>query len=142
MIAETEPVVAELQGIHGAFSFPERILQKIWLRGDFDRAAARLTDGRAVRIIDPGRWNLLGGPDFKQARLRFGGEGDPVTTGDVEVHLRAADWDAHGHVRDRAYDDVVLHVVLFPPAAGRLTIGAGGRTRWLERMRKLGAAAS
>ena len=33
MIAETEPVVAELQGIHGAFSFPERILQKIWLRG-------------------------------------------------------------------------------------------------------------
>ena len=25
--------------------------------------------------------------------------------------MRAADWDAHGHVRDRAYDDVVLHVV-------------------------------
>lgn len=128
MIAETEPVVAELQGIHGAFSFPERILQKIWLRGDFDRAAARLTDGRAVRILDPGRWNLLGGPDFRQARLRLGGEGEPVVTGDVEVHLRAADWDAHGHVRDRAYDDVVLHVVLFPPPSGRLTIGAGGRT--------------
>ncbi|MFM1746537.1 MAG: hypothetical protein RLZZ188_203 [Verrucomicrobiota bacterium] len=128
MIAETEPVVAELQGIHGAFSFPERILQKIWLRGDFDRAAARLADGRPLRILGPGRWNLLGGPDFRQARLRLGGEGASVIMGDVEVHLRAADWDAHGHARDRAYDDVVLHVVLFPPRAGTATIGAGGRT--------------
>lgn len=127
MIAGTDPCVAELQGIHGAFSFPERLLQKIWLRGDFDRGAARLPDGRQVRVLSPGRWNLLGGPDFRQARLRFGtGEGAPVVTGDVELHLHASDWDAHGHARDQAYDDVVLHVVLFPPPPGSVTVGAGG----------------
>jgi hypothetical protein len=122
-----EPLVAELQGLYGAFSFSEKLLQKIWWRGDFDRAAAGLSDGRGVRILHPGKWNLLGGPDFTGARLRFeGGEGREVC-GDVEVHLHAADWDAHGHARDPAYDRVVLHVVLFPPMAGHRTRGAGGR---------------
>ncbi len=27
------PGVAEIAGMHGAFSFPERLLQQIWLRG-------------------------------------------------------------------------------------------------------------
>lgn len=129
MIAGIDPCVAELHGLHGAFSFPERLLQKIWLRGDFDRAAARLSDGCQVRVLSPGRWNLLGGPDFRQARLRLGaGEGAPVVTGDVELHLHASDWDAHGHASDSAYDDVVLHVVLFPPPPGSVTLGSGGRS--------------
>ncbi len=117
--------VAEIQGLYGAFSFPEKLLQKIWLRGDFDRARAVTADGRRVSIAHPGKWNLLGGPDFSRARLRF--DEGPEVTGDVEVHLRAADWEAHAHVRDRAYDGVVLHVVLFPPGDRRTTVGAGGR---------------
>jgi len=121
------PAVAELQGLYGSFSFPEKLLQKVWLRGDFDHAPAVLSDGRRVRIVHPGKWNLLGGPDFAGARLRFGDGGERETVGDVEIHLRAGDWDAHGHARDPAYDRVVLHVVLFPPAAGHVTRGAGGR---------------
>ncbi|MBI4623633.1 MAG: DUF2851 family protein [Verrucomicrobia bacterium] len=119
------PAVAEIQGLYGAFSFPEKLLQKIWLRGDFDRSAALTSDGRRLRVLHPGKWNLLGGPDFQGARLRLG-EG-PEITGDVEVHLHAADWDAHGHARDRTYDRVVLHVVLFPPDERRTTRGADGR---------------
>jgi hypothetical protein len=118
--------VAEVQGLYGAFSFPEKLLQKIWLRGDFNRASAVLLDGRAVRIVHPGKWNLLGGPDFTDARLRFA-SADRDTHGDVEVHLRANDWDAHGHANDPAYDRVVLHVVLFQPENGHLTRGAAGR---------------
>jgi len=118
--------VAEMQGLYGPFSFPEKLLQKIWLRGDFDRAAAITTDGRRVRVVFPGRWNLLGGPDFIGARIRF--DDGPVVQGDIELHLRADDWAAHGHARDAAYDGVILHVVLFVPAARHITAGAGGRT--------------
>jgi hypothetical protein len=117
--------VAELQGLYGAFSFPEKLLQKIWLRGDFVRAGVRLVDGRTLHIAHPGKWNLLGGPDFLGARLRF--DDGAVQTGDVEVHLHASDWVAHAHAQDRAYDQVILHVVLFPPDSAGATVGAGGR---------------
>ncbi|MBL9198871.1 MAG: DUF2851 family protein [Opitutaceae bacterium] len=122
---QTPLAVAEIQGLYGPFSFPERLLQKIWLRGDFDRGAARTVDGRAVTIVHPGKWNLLGGPDFRGARLRLG-EGAECS-GDVELHLRSADWNAHRHADDSAYDGVVLHVVLFPPERDHVTRGAGGR---------------
>ncbi len=107
--------VAEIQGLYGPFTFSERLLQKIWLRGEFDAAHAVLEDGRPLRVVHPGRWNLLGGPDFREARLCLGG-GD--ATGDVELHLHADDWAAHAHAADPAYDRVVLHVVLFPLQAG------------------------
>ncbi len=116
--------VAEIQGLYGPFSFPEKLLQKIWQRGEYDRAKAATTDGRPVQVLHPGKWNLLGGPDFRGARLRLA-QGE-VITGDVELHLHAEGWAEHGHASDRAYDDVVLHVVLFPPEVGHATQGAGG----------------
>lgn len=116
--------VAEVQGLYGTFTFPERLLQKIWRHGDFDSAAARTADGRTLRILHPGRWNHLGGPDFAQARLILDGA---EITGDVELHLHAKDWTAHGHIADPAYDNVILHVVLFP-CAETGTPGGAGRT--------------
>ncbi|MBL9205400.1 MAG: DUF2851 family protein, partial [Opitutaceae bacterium] len=115
--------VAELQGLYGPFVFPERVLQKIWLRRDFSFESARLCDGRGLRIESPGVWNRLGGPDFKRARLLI--EGVKVV-GDVEVHLDEASWQAHRHSTDPAYRDVVLHVVLFPTEV-TLTVGVADR---------------
>ena len=105
----TPSVVEEIQGLYGPFAFSEKLLQRIWARRGFAARAARTLDGRKVEILQAGRWNGLGGPDFMQSRLRLGGV--PVT-GDVEVHLRAQDWAAHGHSADPAYRNVVLHVVL------------------------------
>jgi Protein of unknown function (DUF2851). len=125
--------LAELTGLHGAFVFPERLLQQIWLRGDFDARALRLRDGRPLKLVRRGRWNRLGGPDFRDAEMRVG-EGALAETwrGDVEVHLRATDWDQHGHASDPAYARVVLHVVLFP-APREWTRGvAGARIPILE----------
>ncbi len=116
--------VAEIQGLYGPFSFPEKLFQKIWRRGDFNRAGAVLGDGRPLRVLHAGKWNLLGGPDFKDARLRLGNE---EARGDVELHLRMEDWAAHGHAEDPAYARVVLHVVLFPPRPGLAARAADGR---------------
>ena len=107
--------VAELQGLYGPYAFPEKLLQKIWLLGMFETRGVRLTDGTALDVLSPGRWNLLGGPDFRGARLRIG---DREVTGDIEVHFNAVDWVRHGHDRDPAYGDVILHVVLFEPRRG------------------------
>jgi hypothetical protein len=115
--------VAEVQGLEGPFSFPEKLLQKIWSLGDFDLDHAATTDGRAVRVRHPGRWNRLGGPDFKGAHLLLGGE---EANGDVEVHLHERDWAAHAHSTDAAYDAVALHVVLFP-SAEKYSSGREGR---------------
>lgn len=104
--------VAEMQGLYGPFTLTERVVQKIWLRGDFDRTRLVLADGRSLVIRTLGVWNLLGGPDFRGAQLVIGGES---VTGDVEVHFHVADWRAHQHETDRAYNNVALHVVLFPP---------------------------
>lgn len=116
--------VAELQGLYGPFTFSEKLLQKLWLRGEFDAGQAFVNDGRPLEVIHPGRWNQLGGPDFKQARIRLGGR---LLTGDIELHLRAPDWRSHGHATDPAYRDVMLHVVLFP-CADVATEGYAGAT--------------
>ena len=71
-------------------------------------------DGRTVEIIQPGFWNHGGGPDFTRAVARFRKDGkadDDLTIGNVEVHLRPADWTAHGHHTNAAYDETILHVV-------------------------------
>ncbi len=116
-MAGSAQAVAEFQGLYGPFTVAEKVLQKIWLRRDFALPRARLTDGRAVEVLAPGEWNLLGGPDFRRARLRFDGR---EVGGDIEVHFHVSDWRAHGHAVDAAYSGVVLHVVLFPPEPGEL----------------------
>lgn len=119
--------VAEIAGLHGAFTFPELLLQRIWWRGEFDARTLRTRDGRVLRLKKRGRWNRLGGPDFADAEIEIGeGAAREVLRGAVEVHLRAVDWDQHGHAADPAYDGVVLHVVLFP-SMREWTAGAGGR---------------
>ena len=112
-MAETDPRVAEFQGLYGPFTVAERVIQKIWLHGDFDRSRLVLLDGRPLRIETAGDWNLLGGPDFRAAGLTIAGE---RVTGDVEVHFHVGDWRAHGHGANPTFAGVALHVVLFPPS--------------------------
>jgi hypothetical protein len=66
-------------------------------------------DDRPVRILYPGRPSDEPGADFLDAVVDINGV---VTKGNIEVHVRTADWQAHRHYHDAAYNGVILHVVL------------------------------
>ena len=95
---------------------PERLLAKLW-RAKAGRSL-RTTDGRSLRVLYPGRPAPGHGPDFRDALLLLGGR---RVRGPVELHRTPAEWGAHGHDHDAAYEGVVLHVVhAAEPAAPRL----------------------
>lgn len=86
----------------------EQLLHYVWKHRLLPARELTTTDGRTVEVIDPGLHNSDAGPDFINAKVRVGGT---LWAGNVEIHTRSSDWNAHGHHRDRAYDNVVLHVV-------------------------------
>jgi hypothetical protein len=88
---------------------PERLLQQIWLHQRLQRDRLTTLDGHRVRVLHPGFWNHEAGPDFHQAILQFG-QASP-RSGDVEIDLHPAGWLGHGHDRNPAYQNVILHVV-------------------------------
>ena len=94
------------------FPAAERAIQRLWAEGRI-ASPARAASGAVVEIVEPGRWNRLGGPDFLGAELRVDGA---RTRGDVEIDLRSSGWRDHGHGRDPAFRGVILHAVLLGPA--------------------------
>ena len=85
----------------------ESFLQYVWqhrlLEGDLCTV-----DGQPVIIESPGLLNRDAGPDFTNARVWIGGT---LWAGNIEVHVLTSDWNRHHHSNNRAYDNVVLHVV-------------------------------
>ena len=87
----------------------EDFLHYLWRLKRFDHTDLRTTQGTPLEIREAGQYNAHAGPDFTDARIRIG---DTLWAGNVEMHVQASDWRRHGHQRDRAYDNVILHVVL------------------------------
>lgn len=79
----------------------------MWKHKLFPLGQLTTSDGRSVEVIDAGLHNSNAGPDFFNAKVRIGGT---LWVGNVEIHDRSSDWYAHGHDRDAAYDNVVLHI--------------------------------
>jgi len=103
----------------------ERLVQCLWYDQRLTSGGLRTTDGRPVRVLFQGWWNLEAGPDFHHATIQVGDE--PEQCGDIEVHLRAEDWFHHGHQQDPLYSRVLLHVVLWNSATARSPVGSRGR---------------
>lgn len=73
-----------------------------------------------IEVLDAGEPNHDSGPDFFNARIR---SGDLILAGNVEVHINSSDWIKHGHDSDKAYDNVVLQLVLNNDTDVRRTSG-------------------
>jgi Protein of unknown function (DUF2851) len=86
----------------------EDFLHFLWRWRRFNAQTLITTEGQALDILHPGTPNQHAGPDFFNARLRIA---ETEWAGNVEMHLKASEWLAHGHDRDPAYDNVLLHVV-------------------------------
>jgi hypothetical protein len=93
--------------------------QSRWFSGDFGRDFVT-AKGEAVRIVDFGWRNHGAGPDFRGCTVTIGGES---RTGSIELDRDARDWERHGHARNPAYRDTVLH----------LHLGHGGGGEWFTR---------
>jgi hypothetical protein len=88
---------------------PEKLLQSIWQHQRLRRDQLTTLDGHRVRVLHPGFASVEGGPDFRDAVVKFGS--DAPLSGDIEVDIRDSGWRAHGHDKNPAFKNVVLHVV-------------------------------
>src|SRR5690606_31242301 len=66
------------------------------------------TDNKSVEIIHFGDYLATDGPDFFNAKIRIDGQ---LWAGNVEMHVKSSAWYEHNHEKDKAYDNVILHVV-------------------------------
>lgn len=86
----------------------EELLHFIWKYRLFEPANLKTDGGLPVEVIHPGTHNTDAGPDFFNAKIKIG---DTLWAGNVEMHLKASDWNVHGHHQNGAYNNVILHVV-------------------------------
>lgn len=86
----------------------EDFLEYIWRYRKFLDKSLKTTQGATLAILDVGIVNRNAGPDFFNSKIRINQQ---LWVGTVELHIKASDWYVHRHHLDKAYSNVVLHVV-------------------------------
>ncbi|WP_372938083.1 DUF2851 family protein, partial [Seonamhaeicola sp.] len=86
----------------------EDFLHYIWKFKKFQLQNLKTTSREPIVINSVGKHNHNSGPDFFNAQIKINGQ---LWAGNVEVHIKSSDWFLHNHENDKAYDNVILHVV-------------------------------
>lgn len=87
----------------------EDFLHYVWKFAKFNTKELNTCAGEHLQIIRLGTHNQHeSGPDFFNAQIEINHQ---RWAGNVEIHLKSSDWYAHGHEKDDAYQNVILHVV-------------------------------
>ena len=86
----------------------EDFLHYIWQYKKFELQDLKTTNNEAVLIKSVGSHNQNAGPDFFNSQLYIG---EQLWAGNLEIHVKSSDWFVHNHENDKAYDNVILHVV-------------------------------
>ena len=87
----------------------EEFIVYVWQYGLFDHNGLRTETGEPVKILERGSRNFDSGPDFSNAKIKIG---KTLWFGNIEIHKKSSEWKLHKHNLDKAYDNVILHVVL------------------------------
>ena len=86
----------------------EDFLHYIWKYKAFNTSLLKTTKDESIAIANLGQHNHNAGPDFFNAQLSIANQ---LWAGNVEIHIKSSDWYVHNHETDKAYDNVILHVV-------------------------------
>ncbi|MCX6352067.1 MAG: DUF2851 family protein [Bacteroidetes bacterium] len=86
----------------------EDLLHYLWKFKNFETRHLQTTQGEGIQILNAGQHNTDAGPDFLNAQIQIG---ETKWAGSVELHIKSSDWEKHKHTPDKAYKNVVLHVV-------------------------------
>jgi len=88
--------------------FKEDFLHYIWKYKLFNTSELLTQNNEQIEIINFGTHNTDAGPDFFNGKIKIG---DTIWAGNIELHINSSDWIKHKHQTDKAYNNVVLHVV-------------------------------
>jgi hypothetical protein len=88
----------------------EQLFHFIWQNKLYNTKGLTTACGSQLQIVDVGKHNKDGGPDFLQAKIKID---DVILLGNIELHINASDWKLHKHTGDQKYQNVILHVVYF-----------------------------
>jgi hypothetical protein len=94
--------------MNASINIPEEFLQYIWENRLFISQKLKTTEGEQLEILNEGKRNTDSGPDFFNAKIKIG---ETIWAGNIEIHKNASDWRKHKHHNDKAYDNVILHVI-------------------------------
>jgi len=86
----------------------EDLLHIVWKLKKLDFNNLMTTSGETIQIKKFGFHNQNSGPDFLNGEVVIG---DTTWVGHIEMHVNATDWTKHNHQKDKAYNNVILHVV-------------------------------
>lgn len=87
----------------------EEFLHYIWKNNLFENENFVDSDNNIIEVIDNGTHNQDSGPDFFNAKIKIN---ETLWAGNIEIHINSSDWLKHGHHNNKAYDNVILHLVL------------------------------
>ena len=94
--------------VNSTMRFSEEFLHFVWQFRLYDGLQLQTVEGKSLKILHCGFPNKHAGPDFTNAKVIIDGT---TWVGQVEVHLKSSDWNLHQHQEDKAYENVILHVV-------------------------------
>jgi len=86
----------------------EDFLHYLWKYKLYNTSNLTTVDGDVIEVLNSGLHNTDAGPDFFNGKIKIG---KTTWAGNIEIHVKSSDWLKHNHQSDKAYHNVILHIV-------------------------------